>query len=52
MSKKRLIHWIETIILSGDLDTLQLVNSKTKVYNLKRGVKDTVLYSKNNIQNR
>jgi len=35
---------IETIIVSGDLDTLQLVDSKTKVYALKRGVKDIVLY--------
>ena len=35
---------IETIILSGDLDTLQLVNPRTKVYFLRKGVKDTVLY--------
>lgn len=35
---------IETIILSGDKDILQLVNVQTKVYNLKKGVKNTVLY--------
>jgi DNA polymerase-1 len=35
---------IETIVLSGDTDTLQLVNSKTRVYILRKGVKDTVLY--------
>ena len=35
---------IETIILSGDLDTLQLINPKTKVYSLRRGVKDIILY--------
>jgi DNA polymerase-1 len=35
---------IEIIILSGDLDCLQLINSQTKVYILKRGVKNTVLY--------
>jgi len=35
---------IEIIIVSGDLDTLQLINSSTKVYNLRKGVKDTVLY--------
>ncbi|PIR02314.1 MAG: hypothetical protein CO144_01875 [Candidatus Nealsonbacteria bacterium CG_4_9_14_3_um_filter_35_11] len=35
---------IETIILSGDLDTLQLVNPQTKVYFLRKGVKDVVLY--------
>jgi DNA polymerase I len=35
---------LEVIILSGDTDTMQLVNEKTKVYNLRRGVKDIVLY--------
>jgi len=35
---------VETVILSGDLDTLQLVNPCTKVYALRKGVKDTVLY--------
>jgi DNA polymerase-1 len=35
---------LETIIVSGDADALQLVNSKTKVYLLRKGVKDIVLY--------
>jgi len=35
---------IETIILSGDSDVFQLVDSRTKVYFLKKGVKDIVLY--------
>lgn len=35
---------VETIILSGDADALQLVDSKTKVFALRKGVKDTVLY--------
>lgn len=43
---------IETIILSGDLDNLQLVNPKTKVYTLKKGVKDTVLYDENKVLER
>jgi len=42
--KKQVLPEIETIILSGDLDTLQLVNSQTKVWTLKKGVKDTILY--------
>lgn len=42
--KKQLIPKIETIILSGDLDALQLVNPQTKVYTLRKGVKDVVLY--------
>lgn len=35
---------IETIILTGDNDTLQLVDENTKVYAIRKGVKDTVLY--------
>jgi len=42
--KKQILPEIEIIILSGDLDTFQLVNKNTKVYLLKKGVKDTVLY--------
>lgn len=35
---------LEIIIVSGDLDSLQLVGPQTKVYVLKKGVKDIVLY--------
>ncbi len=35
---------IETIIISGDSDNLQLIDDKIKVYTLRKGVKDTVLY--------
>jgi len=42
--KRQVLPKIETIILSGDLDTLQLVNPRTKVYSLRKGVKDIVLY--------
>lgn len=42
--KKQVFPQLETIILSGDLDSLQLVDSKTKVYVLRKGVKDVVLY--------
>jgi len=45
--KKRVIPEIGTVILSGDLDTLQLVNPCTKVYVLRKGVKDIVLYDEN-----
>lgn len=43
-SKKQVLPKVETIILSGDLDTLQLINPQTKVYALRKGVKDIVLY--------
>ncbi len=42
--RKQVLPELETIILSGDLDTLQLIDSKTKVYVLRKGVKDVVLY--------
>jgi len=35
---------IETVIVSGDLDTLQLVTDKVRVYTMRKGVKDTVTY--------
>ena len=44
--QKQIFPKTETIILSGDLDTLQLINKNTKVYLLRRGVKNTVLYDK------
>ena len=34
----------EIIIITGDSDTLQLINSKTKVYTMSRGFNDSVLY--------
>lgn len=40
---------IETIIITGDMDTLQLVNKKTKVYAMSRGLSDSVLYDENKI---
>jgi len=46
-TKKVMTPPIEIIILSGDTDILQLVNPQTKVYVLKRGVKDIVLFDEN-----
>ncbi len=48
--KKQIIPEIETIILSGDLDVLQLVDKNTKVYILRKGVKDTILYDENSVK--
>ena len=36
---------LETVILTGDYDALQLVNQRTKVYALRKGIQDTVLYN-------
>lgn len=43
---------IETVILSGDLDNLQLVNSSTQAYFLRRGVKDAIMYDEKRVQER
>jgi len=48
--KKQILPEIETIILTGDLDALQLVDKNTKVYALRKGLKDTVLYDKEGVK--
>lgn len=35
---------LETIIVTGDLDELQLIDENTRVYTMKRGFTDTVIY--------
>ena len=35
---------IETIIVTGDMDALQLVSSAVKVYAMRKGISDTVMY--------
>ncbi len=41
---------VEKIILSGDSDILQLINSETKVYFLRRGVKDIALCDESQVR--
>lgn len=43
---------IENIILTGDLDTLQLIDKNTKVYTPKKGLKDAVLYDEKAVSER
>lgn len=43
---------IKSIIITGDLDTLQLVNSNTEVLALKKGIKETITYNKKAIMER
>lgn len=40
---------IETIIITGDMDTLQLVSKKTKVYTMSRGLSESILYDEKKI---
>ena len=43
---------VDTIIVTGDLDTLQLIDEDTKVFTLRRGIKDTVLYDEKMVRER
>jgi DNA polymerase-1 len=43
---------LERIIITGDLDTLQLIDDKTKVYTMSRGLSDSVLYGETQVKER
>ncbi len=44
---------IDIIIASGDMDTMQLIdNDKVMVYTLKKGIKDTILYNQEAVEER
>ncbi|MFH1611921.1 MAG: 5'-3' exonuclease H3TH domain-containing protein [bacterium] len=43
---------VRNIIVTGDLDVLQLVDKNTEVYTLKRGIKDTMVYDEGAIMER
>lgn len=44
---------VDTIIASGDMDTLQLVKGdKVRVYTLKKGIKDTIVYNEDAVVER
>lgn len=44
---------LEIIIASGDMDTLQLVEkSRVKVYTLKKGLNDTIMYDEKTVEER
>lgn len=42
----------QVYIVSGDLDNLQLVDEKIKIYTLGKGIKDTVIYDEKKVQER
>ncbi len=48
--KKQIFPELETIIITGELDALQLVDKNIKVYTLRKGVKDTVLYDEEKVK--
>ena len=50
--KKQVFPEIETIIITGDLDILQLVDKNTKSYTLRKGVKDIILYDEEAVKDK
>lgn len=49
---KKLDGKLEKYIITGDMDALQLVDEHTKVFTLKKGVKDTIIYDIAGVQER
>jgi len=43
---------IDSLIVTGDLDTLQLVDNTTSVYTLRKGMSDTVIYDPHLVKER
>lgn len=43
---------LETIIITGDLDTLQLVDDSTSVYTMSRGLSESILYNEEKVKER
>ena len=43
---------LQTTIVTGDLDALQLIDATTKVYTLRKGIKDTVIYDEKAVKER
>jgi DNA polymerase-1 len=43
---------IDTVIVTGDMDTLQLVDDQTSVYTLKHGVGETIVYHPDDVRQR
>ena len=52
ISKKLPDKNVEVLILTGDLDTLQLVGESVKVYTPKRGLSDPVIYNEKKVEER
>jgi len=43
---------VKNVVVTGDMDMLQLVDNNTEVYTLKRGISDTVIYTGQAVQER
>ncbi len=52
VKKRQIFPVLEIYVLSGDLDTLQLVSNNTKVYTLQKGIKKTIIYDRQEVFSR
>ncbi len=52
VQEKQVATEIETIILSGDLDTFQFIDKNTNVCTLGKGIKETVIYDEGKVKDR
>ncbi|MCD4762048.1 DNA polymerase I [bacterium] len=43
---------VEKIILTGDMDTLQLINGHTRVYSMSRGITESIIYDEDLVMSR
>jgi DNA polymerase-1 len=52
VAKKYTNKEIDILIITGDLDTLQLVDDNIRVYTMKKGLNDTVIYGEKEVEAR
>ncbi len=52
LSQKASKEKLETVIVTGDLDVLQLIDDRTKVFTLRKGIRDTIIYDANAVFDR
>ncbi|MBU3918295.1 hypothetical protein KKC63_00065 [Patescibacteria group bacterium] len=51
-TKRQISPELEVIIVTGDLDALRLVDKNIKVFTLRRGLKDTIIYDEDKVKER
>jgi len=52
VAKKYANKEIDILIITGDLDTLQLIDDNIRVYTLKKGLNDTIIYGEKEVEER